>query len=240
MNMCGFYNSTIGKKIVVAVTGLMLFGFTIAHMAGNFKALAGFAEDGGHKLDHYAVFLRTMGEQVLGHEGLLWALRLGLIAAFVLHVVTIVQLVKRNKEARPVGYKVRKNFKSTLASRVMAFSGAWLFIFIVLHLLHLTLGKVFIDDFRHGEVYHNIYISFKQPAVLVIYLLAMLSLSMHVFHGVWSVFQTLGVNSPDKNKLFKSIAITSALVLFLGFMSVPASIYFGMTPKPSGVVVPGH
>lgn len=240
MGICGFYKSTIGKKIVVALTGLMLFGFVLSHMAGNFKALAGFAEDGGHKLDHYAVFLRNMGSDVMGHEGLLWALRLGLIGAFLLHVVTIIQLVKRNKEARPVGYKARKNFKSTLASRVMAFSGAWLFIFVVLHLLHLTLGKVLISDFRHGQVYHNVYVSFQNPIVLVIYLLAMASLSMHVFHGVWSMFHTLGLNSPSKNNLFKSVAILSALILFLGFMSVPLSVYSGLLPEPSGVIVAGH
>lgn len=240
MNILKFYNTTVGKKLVVAVTGIMLVGFVVSHMAGNFKALAGFAEDGGHKLDHYAVFLRNMGSSVMGHEGLLWTLRLGLIGAFVLHIVTVVQLVNRNKAARPVQYSSKRKYNSTFASRFMAVSGVWLLLFVILHLLHLTGGMILIDNFKHGQVYHNVYESFQSPIVLAIYLIAMFSLALHAFHGVWSLFHTLGVNSPDKNNLFRNLAVTLAVVLFLGFMSVPAAVYFGMLPKPSGVVVAGH
>ena len=235
-----FYESTIGKKVVVAITGLMLYGFVLGHMAGNLKAFAGFAEDGAHKLDHYAVFLRVMGSDVAGYSNVLWAMRAGLLLALVLHIVTVIQLVKRNREARPIGYQKKKSVASTFASRVMSFSGIWLFIFIILHLLHLTFGKVFMDNFVHGQVYANIYESFQKPYILVIYLLAMAALALHLFHGVWSLFHTLGVNSPDRNDLFRTIAVLSAVVLFLGFISVPCSIYLGMLPEPSGVVIAGH
>lgn len=237
MCFCKFYQSTIGKKVVVALTGLMLYGFVVGHMLGNLKAFAGYGSDGVHKLDHYAHFLREMGSHLFGYSNLLWAMRGGLILAAVLHIVTVIQLTIRNRQARPIAYQSKRNFVSALPARMMQISGMVVLLFIITHLLHLTFGKILIPNFVAGAVYANIYSSFSKAPILAIYVFCMFLLSMHLYHGIWSLFHTLGLNSPSRNGLFKGLAVASAVFIFLGFVSVPCSIFLGKMPEPKTTIV---
>jgi succinate dehydrogenase / fumarate reductase cytochrome b subunit len=231
-NIFRFYQSTVGKKVVVAVTGLLMALFLIGHMAGNLKAYAGVGADGIHKLDHYAYFLRTILSDVMGYGNFLWASRIGLLAALILHLVTIIQLQTRNSKARPVEYAKFKHQASSLAAKTMLIGGIFILFFIVFHLLHLTFGTVGDFGFVHGHVYANVYNSFKQPIFLVIYAIAMVIVGLHLFHGLWSMTQTLGLDSPDKNKMYKNLAKLLAFVIALGFISVPLGVATGILSEP--------
>jgi succinate dehydrogenase / fumarate reductase cytochrome b subunit len=226
-----FYASTIGKKIVVAVTGLILVGFVIGHMMGNLKTFMGQAKDGRWALDHYAEFLRTMGADFAGPETLLWVVRIVLLIALVLHVATVIQLSIRNRCAKPIGYAHPKYRASTYAARSMALGGFLIFCFVIFHILHFTTGDLH-SDFRHGEVYRNVYTAFQQGGFVVIYAAAMFALGLHLFHGTWSVFQTLGIDNPDRNASLRCIAKLLAIVVPLGFVAVPLAIFFQFVPSP--------
>lgn len=226
-----FYSSTIGKKIVVALTGLVLVGFVLGHMIGNLKTFMGKGEDGRWALDHYAEFLRSMGSDLFGPENLLWIVRIGLLLALVLHVLTVIQLTLRNKQAKPQGYVNPRYSASSYAARSMAVGGLLLLAFIIFHILHFTTGDLHFD-FRHGEVYRNVYLAFEQGGFVGIYVLAMLALGLHLFHGTWSVFQTLGFDNPDRNKTLRGIASALAIIVPLGFLAVPISVYLQLLPKP--------
>lgn len=229
MGVFGFYRSTIGKKFVVAITGVMLFGFVISHMAGNLKAFMGIDPGTGvHKLDLYAQFLREMGSDFLGYSVLLWIMRIGLLVAVVLHVVTVIQLTMRNRASRPVAYGEYESGASTLASRTMAWGGMFLFFFIIVHLLHLTFGTIHYQGFIEGSVYANVVKTFQVWYVVLFYLVAMVMLGLHLFHGVWSVCQTLGLDNPDRNQVLRKGALVAALVVSLGFMTVPLAAFVGI------------
>lgn len=234
-----FYQSTLGKKVVVAVTGLALALFLVGHMAGNLKALAGFGPDGVHKLDHYAHFLRTFGSEMFGHGGFLWIARIGLLLALVLHVVTIIQLQIRNRAARPIDYRGQQYLASTLAARTMLVGGLVLLAFIIFHILHLTLGMIVPEEFQEGQVYANVYMAFSKPVFVFVYAVAMLVIGLHLYHGLWSVFQTLGFDSPERNKSLRMLARTAALGIALGFILVPLVVVSGKLPEPS-YKVSGH
>ncbi len=226
MDLLAFYRSTIGKKIVVALTGLMLVGFVIGHMAGNLKAFGGVDANGVHKLDHYAEFLRSFGQDMLGHGGFLWIARIGLLFAVILHIVAIIQLRSLNKRARPQGYHSEKKDISKLAVNLMFVGGLSIAAFIVFHLLHLTFGAIH-PSFQEGKVFHNIIVAFKNPLITLIYIVVMAFLGLHLYHGVWSVFQTLGLNRPRYDYYIRLSAKVIACVVSFGFMIVPLAILFG-------------
>lgn len=227
-----FYRSTIGKKVTVALTGIVLLLFVIGHMAGNLKVFGGYESSGVHKLDRYAEFLREMGAHVLGHAGLLWLMRIGLLVCLILHVVTVIQLQALNAKSRPVPYGKTRSSAAGLASKSMYWGGLLLFVFIVVHLLHLTFGKLPIGTFREGAVYANVYSAFKIWYVTLLYVIAMIPLALHMYHGAWSVFQTLGLDNPAVNLPLRLSARVVSVAVALGFCALPLSIYFDILPPP--------
>ena len=219
------YRSTIGKKIIMAVTGLILVLFVIGHMAGNLQQFMGPA-----RMNAYAAFLKSTGE-------LLWLVRIGLIVATVLHVVMAWQLTQIKRAARPVGYEERKPQVSTLASRTMRWGGVLLLIFIVFHILHFTTGTVFpvasrpdaqYPAFSHTDVYGNVVSAFRNPFVVAFYVVSMLFLLLHLFHGAWSSMRTLGLSKPSRTPLHRRVSTALALIVWLGFTVIPVAVFLGV------------
>src|SRR3569833_220577 len=174
------WNSTVGKKYVMAITGLIWFGYLIVHLWGNLKIYASPAD-----LNTYAGFLRTVGEPLFGNSQLLWVARIILIPALILHIVSAAQLKARDQASRPVGYAVRRNLESTFASRTMIWGGGFIALFIVYHVLDFTFGTVN-PSFVDGDIYHNVTASFHVWYIALFYVLAMLAVGLHLFHGIWS------------------------------------------------------
>ncbi len=213
----GLFRSTIGRKIIMAVTGLMLFGFVIAHMIGNLQVYLG-----PGPINEYGENLRL----VLHGTGI-WIARGGLLAAAALHIWSATSLTLQNRAARPQGYRKQQWNESTYASRTMRWSGVILLAFIVYHLLHFTIGSVH-PDFVPGDVYHNFIVGFKVPIVSAFYILAMLLLGLHLYHGVWSMLQTLGLSHPRYNALRHGAATLVAAVVVIGNISMPVAVLAGI------------
>ena len=207
-----FYDSVIGKKIVMAVTGFILFGYVLAHMLGNLQVFLPPGPDGIPRLDHYAQQLRAV-------PPLLWGARLVLLAAVILHIVAAVQLTWLNKfKARTSRYVKYTTSASNYASRTMIWSGPIIFFYIIYHLLDLTFGTVN-PQFAEGKVYHNVVTSFQNPLAALFYIVANVLLAVHLYHGVWSMFQTLGVSHPRYNLLLKKASVLFAVVIGVGSVS---------------------
>src|SRR5579862_368150 len=208
-----FWHSTTGKKIVMAVTGAILFLFVIGHMLGNLQVFEGPA-----KINAYGHFLHSLGE-------ILWAERIGLLAAVVLHITATVQLALRNKKARPVGYSRREAINSSYAARTMYWSGPIVLAFVIFHLLHLTAGMIAPGAaFIEGDVYHNVVSGFQVWWVSVWYIVAVSLLGLHLRHGLWSMFQSLGIHQPQHTARLKAAAIWIAVLIVLGYISIPISV----------------
>ncbi len=214
------YQSTIGKKYVVAITGAVLFAFTIGHMLGNLQIYLPNAEEA---LMAYAKLLHASAE-------LLWAIRIALLTCFVLHVVTIAQLYNINRAARPQAYVKKTPTISSYASRTMYFSGPILFFFVLYHLSHLTTGATH-PNFVEMNPYHNLVAGFRQPLASFFYIVAMSMLGLHLTHGVWSMFQTVGLGHPRYRAILRSFATTAAAVISLGNISIPVSVLLGIVGK---------
>jgi succinate dehydrogenase / fumarate reductase cytochrome b subunit len=212
-----FLSSSIGKKIVMAVTGLALFGFVVGHLAGNLQVYLG-----REAMNHYAEFLR----EALHGTGL-WIARGGMLLAVALHIWAATSLTLMNRAARPQGYRRRADLAATYASRTMRWSGVLVALFVVYHLMHLTWGNVH-PDFRHGDVYHNFIAGFRQPLVSLFYVVAMLALGLHMQHGVWSMLQTVGLNHPRYNRLRQAFAYAISAVVVLGNISFPVAVLTGL------------
>jgi succinate dehydrogenase / fumarate reductase cytochrome b subunit len=237
--IAAFYGSVVGKKVLVAVTGILLFSFVVGHMTGNLKSLMGTNADGVAKVDVYAHFLRTVGDPVLGHEQFLWTFRVVLLVAFVVHVVTVIQLWRINRLARPVGYTVQRHLKSSISSRWMLVSGLFVLAFVVFHILHFTTGTIDPARFREGAVYDNLYRSFRLWYYPLVYVAAMCLLALHLYHGVWSLFQTLGLDNPDRNRGLRMLAVVAAVLLLIGFCAVPVAFYLDLVPEPPALTAHG-
>jgi succinate dehydrogenase / fumarate reductase, cytochrome b subunit len=214
----------VGKKVVMAVTGLVLLGFVIAHMLGNLKIFLG-----AETIDAYAVFLRTVGEPLFPYSLLLWVVRIILLTCVALHITAAVQLTRMNWAARPQGYDTKQSIATTYAARTMRWSGVILVLFIVYHLLHLTAGVVGFQSgaFQHLAVYHNVVAGFSVWYVSLFYILAMACLCLHLDHGIWSMLQTLGWNNARTTPALKGLSRLVALVVFAGFISVPVAVLAG-------------
>ena len=206
-----FYRSTVGEKIIVAVTGFIGFAYVALHMLGNLQAF-----EGPTKLNTYAALLKSNG-------GLLWTARIILIVAVALHIVMAYQLARRSQKSRPISYYRWQFVASTFASRTMRWSGPIIGVFIVYHLLHLTTGTMH-PDFHPDDVYRNVVTGFRVWYVSVFYIVAMLALGLHMFHGVWSMFQSLGVNHPQYNGLIRKVATCVTLAVVIGFISIPVGV----------------
>ena len=233
------YQTSVGKKILMAASGLLLFGFIVGHMTGNLKMLQGChpAEAGEVAgasvpgqvcgMDTYAEFLREVGYPLVPHGTLLWGARLALLGAVMLHMFSAFQLWSRSRAARPQGYAKGANQSFSYASRTMRWGGVILLLFIVYHILHMTTGTVH-PDFEHGAVYANYIAGFQNPLVFLFYVVAQLALCFHLYHGLWSVTQTLGANHPKYNGLRRPVAIGLSLVIFIGFLTPPVLVLAGV------------
>ena len=215
-----FWYSNTGKKIVMAVTGAILFIFVIGHMLGNLQIF-----QGPERINSYGRFLHNLGE-------ILWAERIVLLSAVVLHIIATVQLALRNKAARPIGYSRRDAINSSYASRTMYWSGPIVLAFVIFHLLHLTAGMIVPGAaFIEGDVYHNVVSGFQVWWVSAWYILAVCLLGLHLRHGIWSMFQSVGVNHPRYMPLLKQAAMWIAAVIVLGYISIPISVLLGLVKE---------
>ena len=212
-----FIRSTIGRKIVMAVTGLALIGFIIAHLTGNLLVFAG-----PEAIRAYAIWLREVG-----HGMALWALRLGLLAAALLHVWAATSLSLANRAARPAGYRKHDPRGATLASRTMRWSGYLLLAYVVYHLLDMTFGSVH-PDFIHLDPYHNLLVGFRRPVPTVMYIVAMILLGLHLAHGTWSALRTLGLSHPRYVPVVRAVSVGFGVVVALGYISIPLAFVTGL------------
>jgi succinate dehydrogenase / fumarate reductase cytochrome b subunit len=212
-----FLASTIGKKVVMAVTGVVLVGFVVGHMIGNLTAYLG-----AEAMNAYAEWLRT-----LLHGAALWIVRGGLLASVLLHVWAAVALTVENRRARPIGYRRTHRERSTYASRTMVWSGPILALFVVYHLLHFTTGSVH-PSFVPGDAYRNFVEGFRVAPVSLFYVFAMLALGVHLYHGVWSMLQTLGLSHPRYNHLRHGLAGLLTAVVVVVNISFPLAVLAGV------------
>jgi succinate dehydrogenase / fumarate reductase cytochrome b subunit len=215
----GFLGSSIGRKIVMAVTGIILVGFVLGHLAGNLQV---YLPNGREAMNAYGEFLRHFL-----HGGGLWIARLVLLAAVVLHIWAATSLTLSNRAARAVGYRERTWTESTYASRTMRWSGVIVLAFVIYHLLHFTFGTVH-PDFVPGDVYHNFIVGFQSLPVAVFYVVAMILLCMHLWHGVWSMCQTMGLSHPRYRRWAKAAAWAISLIVLIGNVSFPVAVQAGL------------
>ena len=218
-----FWQSQIGKKIVMAITGLIGVGFVIGHMVGNLQVF-----ESAEKINAYGHFLH----HTVGLE--LWLVRAVLIGAVVLHVVAALQLTRQANASRPQGYQRRTPQVSTLASRTIRWGGLLLLLFIVLHILHFTTrsfpgygAMVTIDGDASVDVYTNLITAFTNPLWVAFYVVSMVVLGLHLYHGVWSSLRTLGAAKPSATPLRRQLALGLAVVIWAGFTIVPIGIFLG-------------
>jgi succinate dehydrogenase / fumarate reductase, cytochrome b subunit len=232
----GFYQTSVGKKIVMAISGLILWGFVIGHMLGNLKVYMG-----PEAFNHYAEGLRTFGQPFFGRGQVLWLVRIILLAAVALHIIAAAQLVLASKRARKTGYKRFDSLAFSFASRTMAWGGVTILAFVIYHLMHFTFGNVH-PDFVPGDAYHNFVTGFQRVPVSLAYMAAMIPLGFHMYHGLWSTFQTLGANNPAYNRWRRPLALTIALIVILMNLSFPVSVMSGgLRPAPlDGSIVQGE
>lgn len=227
------YHSVIGKKAIVATTGSLMIGFLILHVWGNLKVFASPTLAGEPEVDVYANFLETMGEPILPFGFALWVIRIVMLISLFLHVVCVVQLARHNRKARPVRYRHgRKYEEASVSARVMLYTGSIILIFIGFHLMQFTIGNIDTSRFTHNAVYGNLYRAFQLPGYVALYVGVMAVIGIHLYHGIWSLFQTLGADNPDRNKLLRGLAVGLALVLFVAFSSVPVSFLACDMRKP--------
>jgi len=215
----GFLSSSVGKKVIMAVTGAVLCGYILGHMTGNLQAFLPNAEEA---LDHYGHFLHTML-----HGTGIWIVRAVLLLCVGFHVWAFLTLTRQNMAARPQGYRQTAHQESTFASRSMKCTGPLILVFVVYHILHLTTGSVH-PQFVEGRVYHNIVTGFQVTWVALFYVVAMAALAFHVWHGFWSMLQTVGASHPRYNPLRKTLAVLFTIAVCGGFAAVPLAVLAGV------------
>jgi succinate dehydrogenase / fumarate reductase cytochrome b subunit len=212
----GFYELSPGKKAVMAVTGVILFGYVIGHLAGNLQLFAG-----REMINRYAHFLH-------GNPGPLWAARVVLLAAVALHIWTSYQLWALKRRARPIRYHRKDDVPAAYAARTMLWSGPIIAAFVVFHVLHLTVGSVPGLPLREVEggidVYYNVVVGFRNPLVTASYIVAIVLLTMHLYHGVWSMFQSIGLSHPRYTPLLKGFAQVGSILIAAGYISIPVAV----------------
>ncbi|MBX5494373.1 MAG: succinate dehydrogenase cytochrome b subunit [Bryobacteraceae bacterium] len=222
-----FYGLTNGKKVIVAVTGVALFGFVVGHLIGNLQVFLG------------PEVMNAYGATLHSNPALLWSARIILLAAVILHITASVQLAIRAKAARPEGYRKWNRVKSSYASRTMIWSGPIIGAFVVYHLLHFTLGNAmgwqgrqFATQTVDGHVipapYENVVAGFQNPIVSGAYIFAMALLMLHLRHGLWSMFQTVGLNHSRLSPRLQRFASVFSLILFIGYISIPIAVMLGI------------
>jgi succinate dehydrogenase / fumarate reductase cytochrome b subunit len=215
LRLGAFYKTLVGKKLAMAVSGAILVLFLIGHMLGNLQIF-----DGPARLNAYSALLKKTGE-------LLWAVRAVLLASLIVHVVAAIQVSLASRRARPSGYETRRDMETNYAARTMIWSGPLLFLYIVYHLMmftFLTTGP----GYSHVDVYRNVVLAFQVPAISGIYIVAMVLLGMHLYHGAWSMLQTLGVGNPRYKWMRRFLAPAFAVVITAGYVSIPLAVLAGV------------
>jgi succinate dehydrogenase / fumarate reductase cytochrome b subunit len=219
-----FYDAPIGKKAVMAITGVILFGYVVAHLLGNLQIYSSNPE----QINHYAAFLHNPANAVA-----LWIARSILLAAVVLHIVAAVQLWRQNNAARPVAYHRKADVPTSYAARTMRYSGLIIAAFVIFHILHLTVGAVPglpAEEIAVNEpnVRANVIHGFQNYAVSGFYILAMVLLCMHLYHGIWSMFQSVGISHPKYTPGIKRAAAIIAILIAIGNISIPIAVMTGL------------
>jgi succinate dehydrogenase / fumarate reductase cytochrome b subunit len=233
------YRSAVGKKAVMAVSGLVLFGFVLAHMVGNLKlyepgtycayldATGTCAGKAVPYLDAYGAFLRQVGAPALPASGALWIVRVVLLAAVVLHIWAAWQLTLMARKARPRDYARSPKRHTTYASRTMRWGGVIILLFLIYHLLDFTAGTLN-PGFQEGAVRRNVIASFSVWYVALFYIVAQVALGFHLYHGLWSLFQSLGWNQPRLNRWRSGFAHAFAWIITIGNISFPLAVLTGL------------
>jgi succinate dehydrogenase / fumarate reductase cytochrome b subunit len=217
-----FYRSAVGKKAVMAVTGVILFGWIFLHMVGNLKLYLGPVH-----LNEYAHFLRNLGAPAVPEAGALWITRLILLVCVLFHIHAAYALTVMNRQARPVGYRDRDYVKGTYAARTMRWGGVIILLFVIYHLLHLTTGQAH-HDFVEGDVYHNVVTGFQRWWVSAFYILANLALGLHLYHGVWAMFGSVGMTNPRVDSFRRPFATLFAALITFANISFPLAVLTGL------------
>jgi succinate dehydrogenase / fumarate reductase cytochrome b subunit len=214
--LAALWHTSVGKKAVMAVTGIILVAYLITHVLANLLVF-----QGPEQINSYSRFLHGTG-------GALWAARLVLLAALVLHVVAAVQLTARRRAARPVGYAGGRDAQvSTFASRSIRWGGVLILVFLIYHILHFTLGTAH-TAFVEGDPYHNVATGFARPLVVMFYELAMGAVGLHLYHGIWSSGRSLGLSAPSPRPLRRQLALVLAVIVWAGFAVIPVAVYAGV------------
>jgi succinate dehydrogenase / fumarate reductase cytochrome b subunit len=225
------YNTAVGKKYAMAITGIVLLGFVFFHMVGNLKMYLGPDE-----FNHYAAFLRRLLVPILPENVALWLMRLGLLGALLLHIHAAYSLTVMNRKARSVKYQSPRDYQiASFASRTMRWTGIIVFLFLLWHLADLTLGWVNATggdgEFVKDDVYGNVVRSLERVPVAALYIVANIALGIHLFHGVWSLFQSMGWSNPRFNKWRRWFATGFATVIVVGNVSFPIAVLAGIVGK---------
>jgi succinate dehydrogenase / fumarate reductase cytochrome b subunit len=223
-----FYRSAVGKKWVMAITGIILLGFVFVHMIGNLKLFLSKEE-----INLYGEALRDMPGPLLPRTVLLWLVRIVLILGFVFHIHSAAGLTLINRRARPAGdrYQSKRDYVAAdYASRTMRWTGIIVLLFLIFHLMDLTWGNAN-SDFYRGDPYNNLVYSLERVPVAIAYSLAMIALAFHLYHGTWSMFQSLGLTNPRYNALRRRFAQGFALVILVGNLSFPIAVQLGLVEK---------
>lgn len=220
------YQTAVGKKWVMAITGIGMMGFVFVHMFGNLKLYFGPAD-----MDGYAEWLKTIAYPILPKTGVLWLFRVGLLLFFVLHIHSAYSLTRLNHRARPQKYSRRDYIAANFASRTMRWTGIIIALFLAWHLADLTFGWAN-PDFVYGDVYDNVVTSFSRWPVAVLYIVANLALGFHLFHGTWSIFQTVGSMNPRfnprRNPVRLGFAAVFTIVVVAANVSFPIAVQLGI------------
>jgi succinate dehydrogenase / fumarate reductase, cytochrome b subunit len=224
------WQSTIGKKYVAAVSGVILATWVVLHMLGNLKAIEG-PGHGHAAIDRYAKFLRTAGSPVLPHDLLLWIIRAIVFIALIAHLTAITQLWLRNRRAKPAGHQA-KRVRSTIWARTMPYTGLVILFFLIFHILMFTTLTIQPAHMTKGHVYANMYGNFHKWWVDVIYVVAVALLGFHINHGLWSGTQTAGIDNADRNWFWRRLASAVTIVTVIGFICIPLLFAFDALPKP--------
>jgi succinate dehydrogenase / fumarate reductase, cytochrome b subunit len=210
-----FYGTSIGKKAVMAITGVILLGFVVGHMLGNLQVFIG-----ANQMNEYAALLKA-------NAALLWSVRIVLLVAVIWHIVAAVQLTRMSQRSRPAGYYYKDVIQADYAARTMRWSGPIIAVFVIYHLLHFTTGSVH-PQFDVHNVYRNVISGFRVWPVSLFYIIAMVALAFHLWHGSWSMFQTLGLVNPKSDKIIRRLAAIATLAIAIGFISIPMAVLAGL------------
>lgn len=226
VNLLTILQTSIGKKVLMAVTGLIWIGFLFMHMYGNTKVFFGPVY-----FNEYAEGLRELGHPIFGHLHLLTLMRLGMTAAFIIHVYLQFVLYRQNSASRGTAYSVHKKVQASPFALTMRYGGMAIFFFVLFHLSDLTWGVSAVHSgFVPGDAYHNLTMSFQSPLKVAFYLIALAALAMHLYHGTWSMFQTLGINTKRSTPMLRLAALGLAIIIPVGFAVVPISVLWGIVP----------